>query len=82
MLEKALRDERVAHVLTATDAAERTIEALRAVAGDDVPFTEIPLGRVDLGLRVGKGARAAIGVTHSRAALHALRSLRRLHGLG
>jgi len=82
LLEKALREERVLHVLTANDAAERTLDALRAAAQEDVAFTEIPLGRADLGLRVGKGARAALGVTRSRAASHLLRSLRRLHQLG
>ncbi len=82
MLEAALRDERILHVLTSTDAAARTLDALRAASCEDVPFTEVPLDRVALGNKVGKGARAAVGVRRSSAATHLLRSLRRLHGLG
>ena len=82
LLERALREERVLHVLVATDAAERTLSALRHASGGEIPFTTVPLDRVALGHRVGKGARAALGVTRSRASVHLLRSLRRLHGMG
>ena len=82
LLERALREERILHVLTATDASERTLEGLRGAAASDVPFTSVSLARSELGRRVGKGARAALGVTRSRAASHLLRSLRRLHAMG
>jgi uncharacterized protein len=82
LLEKALREERILHVVVANDAAERTLGALRHASGGDISFTTVPLNRVALGRRVGKGARAALGVTRSRASVHLLRSLRRLHGMG
>jgi ribosomal protein L7Ae-like RNA K-turn-binding protein len=81
-LERALKAGRVVAVAVATDAAPRTVAGLRRAAGDGVAFVRVPLGRDDLGVRIGRGSRAAVGVTASRAAAHLLRQLRRLEFLG
>jgi len=82
LLERALREDRVLHVITAVDASERTLEGLRGAVQGEVLFTAIELDKESLGRRVGKGARAALGVKRSSAAAHLLRSLRRLHAMG
>ena len=48
------------------------------VAGDGVPFVVLPISREALGQRIGRGSRAAVGVTPSRSARHLHRQLRRL----
>lgn len=81
LLEQALRDGHVLEVVVANDASARTIEALRAVAPEEVPFTEVPMDREALGRRIGKGARAAVGVRRSRATEHLRRQLARVRML-
>ena len=81
VLEQALREQRVDEVVIAEDASPRTVDDLRRIA-PDVPFTVLPIGRDALGERVGRGARAALGVTPSRSAIHLRRQLRRLRLLG
>lgn len=81
VLSRELEGRRIAGVVVANDASERTLESLRQVAADDVPFVIIPLSRVELGHRVGRGERAALGVTPSRAASHLRLQLRRLRQL-
>lgn len=82
VLERALVEERVAEVIVASDASPRTVEALRRAAGDAVPFTVVDVDRETLGARIGKGARAAVGVLASSASVHLRRQLRRLRMLG
>jgi ribosomal protein L7Ae-like RNA K-turn-binding protein len=82
VLELALRDGRVVEMIVAKDASERTVADLREAAGPEVPFTVLPIDRMGLGTRVGRGARAALGVLSSRAASHLVRQLRRLRVLG
>jgi len=81
LLEQALREGLVVEVAIASDAADRTIGALRQVAAEDVEFTELPIDREALGHRIGKGARAAVGIRRSRATEHLRRQLRRLRML-
>lgn len=81
LLEQALREGQVVEVVVAHDAAARTIEALKHAADEGVEFTEVPIGRAELGHRIGKGARAAVGIRRSRATEHLRRQLRRLRML-
>ena len=81
-LEGELRAGTILEVVVASDASERTVNDLRNAAAPNVPFTQVPYDRDTLGQRVGKGARAALGVQRSRAAHHLLVQLRRLRGLG
>lgn len=82
LLSAALREGRVVAVILANDASDRTVDALRRIAPEDVAFTVVPLGRDELGARIGRGARAAVGVLPSRANTHLLRQLQRLRALG
>lgn len=81
-LTAAIAEGRILEIVVASDAAVRTVEGLVQAAGPTVPFTTVPLDRVSLGKRVGRGPRAALGVTSSRAATHLRRQLRRLRALG
>jgi len=81
-LELALREGRIVEIVVANDASLRTIKELRHVSGEEMLFTVVPLDRDRLGERIGRGARAALGVTASRAASHLRRQLRRLRALG
>jgi uncharacterized protein len=80
-LRAALVAGEVAVVAVAAGASERTIASLREVAGE-TPFIAVDLDSGALGERLGRGARAAVGVLHTRGAAHALRWLRRLADLG
>lgn len=80
-LEQAIREGRVGEVVLASDASVRTVGELRALT-EGLPFTPIALDRQALGERVGRGPRAALGVTASRAASHLRKQLRRLRALG
>lgn len=80
-LELALRDGRVAELVIASDAAERTVKSLLAAAGD-LPSTAIPLDREAMGVRVGHGSRAVLGVLPVPVTVHLARQLRRWRGLG
>lgn len=82
VLSRELEAGRVAMVACASDAAERTTTSLQRVAGEDVTFVTIPLGREALGARVGRGPRAAVGVLPTRGAAHLRAQLRRLADLG
>ncbi len=81
-LEQAIRENRVMEIVVASDASPRTLKEIRHVSGDTMLFTGVPLDREHLGERIGRGARAALGVTASRAASHLRRQLRRLRALG
>jgi predicted RNA-binding protein YlxR (DUF448 family) len=81
-LSAALRSDAVRMVVTANDASPRTLASLQNAASDDVIFVQLELGREALGERIGRGARAAVGVRSTRGAAHLRRQLRRLHGLG
>lgn len=69
-------------VVVATDASERSVRDLRRAAPDEVPFVGLPLDRQALGVRVGTGPRAAVGVRPGRASRHLLSQLDRLRTLG
>ena len=81
-LQRALAEGRVAEVVVAADASERTVADLRGTAGGDVPFTVISASRDALGRRVGQGSRAALGVLAAPASRHLLRQLHRLRDVG
>ena len=88
-LTDALDHGRVHWVIVASDASTRTIDDLkdrasRVETGDQprVRFVEAPHTRDELGLRIGRGPRAALGILSSRAATHLRRQLRRLADLG
>lgn len=72
---------RVAAVIVASDASERTVKDLRAAA-PELGFIGLPLDREALGRRVGRGARAALGVVPTRGSEHLRTQLRRLADLG
>ncbi len=80
-LERELTCHRIAAVVVAEDASERTIASLKEAADPDVSFVVLPLGRDALGHKVGRGPRAALGVTSSRSASHLRQQLRRLRQL-
>ena len=82
VLQAALKDERVDLVVLASDVSDRTRRALSGAAHSDVLFVDVPVDKVELGARMGKGSRAAVGVTRSRSATHLRRQLRRLRSLG
>jgi predicted RNA-binding protein YlxR (DUF448 family) len=82
VLSQAIREGRVVEIVVASDASVRTLSELRAIAGEEMAFTPVPLGKEALGNRIGRGARAALGVAASRAASHLRRQLHRLRSLG
>lgn len=80
-LERELTQRRIAAVVVAEDASERTVASLQSAAGPDVSFVVLPLTRDALGHKIGRGPRAALGVTSSRSASHLRQQLRRLRQL-
>jgi len=78
----ALRNERVRVVMTASDAAERTLRSIAGAIPTGVESVALPMTRDALGTQVGQGARAALGVLPVPASAHLLRQLRRLRALG
>jgi len=88
VLETSLRRGEVTEIVLASDASVRTVHALRGlaqgsveIAADSVPFTVLDLDRDALGARVGRGARAALGVLRSKACTPLRSQLRRLRAL-
>jgi len=81
-LTAALRQGTVTEIVLAVDIADRTLRSLREAAGETMAFTQLPLDRDALGNKVGRGPRAALGLTSSRSANHLRRQLRRLRDLG
>ncbi|MCO4745181.1 MAG: DUF448 domain-containing protein [Proteobacteria bacterium] len=81
-LESALQKGMIHSVIVASDAADRTVAKLREAAEERVAFVTLPLSTDELGPRIGRGPRAAVGVTSSRAGVHLRRQLRRLADLG
>jgi predicted RNA-binding protein YlxR (DUF448 family) len=81
LLEAALREGRIRELLVATDAADRTVRNLKEAA-PDVPVTLLDLSRDALGARVGRAPLAAVGVADAPAAVHLLRTLRRVRSAG
>ncbi len=82
VLSKALAARQTDLVLVAEDAAERTIAGLERVAADEVVFVKAPVGRDELGTRIGRGPRAALGVLRSSATTHLRRQLHRWEAVG
>lgn len=81
-LSAALKNGTVHSVALAQDASERTVSDLREAADERIRFAVLPLSAVALGGRIGRGPRAAVGVTTSRSGTHLRRQLRRLDDLG
>lgn len=79
-VEHAIRDGRIAELVTASDASERTVRDLTRNA--ELPTTTLPIGRDALGARIGQPARAVVGIVASPAFRHLREQLRRLRGLG
>lgn len=86
MLVNGIRGGEVLELVIASDASDRTVDDLRAALSasphPNAPVTRISLDREALGARIGKGSRAAVGVTPSRAATHLRRQLHRWRALG
>lgn len=81
VLVRALSERKVDLLLVASDCAERTLRDLSAVAGD-TPIHSLAIDRATLGGLMGRGERAAVGVTPSRATTHLRRVLRRVVEIG
>ena len=81
VLVQGLREGRVCELLLASDASERTTADLLGVVGD-VPVTRLPVDKETLGVRVGAGARAGVGLVDGNAFRHLREQLRRLRSLG
>lgn len=80
-LEIAMRDGRISELITADDAADRTIADLARAFGDH-PVTRLPVDKDELGRRVGQPPRAAVGLVAGRPFEHLREQLRRLRSLG
>jgi len=81
-LGQAIQKGQVVWVAVASDAADRTIDTLKRGAPEQVRFVKVPFTRAELGGVTGRGPRAALGVSSSRAATHLRLQLRRLRSLG
>jgi predicted RNA-binding protein YlxR (DUF448 family) len=79
-LRAALEAGEIAVVAVAAGASDRTLQSLAEVAGD-VSFIPISLDAGELGDRIGRGARAALGVLSTRPAGFLVRQLKRLTAL-
>ena len=77
----ALKGKQVVEVCLAKDASPRFLQEVQAAAAD-IPFTELPLDRQELGVQIGAGLRAAVGVLSTDACVHLRRQLQRLRRLG
>jgi len=80
VVELALRDGRVAEILFARDASDRTQKDL--IVGFDVPTTILSLDKEALGARIGQAPRAVVAIVVSPAFRHLREQLRRLRELG
>lgn len=80
-LRAALIGGEVTAVVVASGASERTLSSLRQVA-EGVPFVPVALDAGELGDRIGRSARAALGVRSTRGAAFVRLQLRRLADLG
>ena len=58
----ALQRRGLHSVIVAEDASARTIESAKSAASEDVSFVVLPISAHDLGVRIGRGPRAVIGV--------------------
>jgi hypothetical protein len=79
-VEFAIRDGRVAELLFAADASDRTREDL--TRGCELPVTILTIDKETLGARIGQPPRAVVGVVASPAFRHLREQLRRLRRLG
>ncbi len=82
VLAEAVGKGQIVEIVVASDASPRTLADLEKICAGRMLFTTLPLDRDALGTRIGRGSRAALGVTASRATSHLRRQLRRLRGLG
>ena len=80
-IELAIGDGRVAELVLANDASERSVRDLLKLA-EDRPVTRLPVDRDTLGIRVGQPPRAALGIVPVPAFAHLRTQLRRLRSLG
>ena len=82
LLEKAIKNGSVRHVVFASDASERTVSEFLGLPSEDLISVQLTLNRDALGAAIGKGERAALGIRSCRGSMHLIRQLRRLRGLG
>ena len=71
----------LAGLLLAADASDRRLGALLTQAGD-MPIARLEVGRSEMGRRLGRGPRAALGVRPGAPARPLLRELQRCASLG
>lgn len=81
-LKAALEKDMLHSVIVASNASPRSVADLRSAAKERVAFVTLPALTMELGHQIGRGERAAVGVTSSRAGVHLRRQLRRLADLG
>ncbi len=79
-MEIAIREERVALIAVADDAAERTLKAITRAG--EVDKVQLPWSAAELGTRLGRPPLAAVGILHGARNRYVLRQLRRLAALG
>jgi uncharacterized protein len=82
VVSQALADGRVSELIVAQDASPRTVESVQRSGSADVPVTVLPLGKDDLGARIGQPSRAVVAMVIAPAFLHLREQLRRLRRLG
>lgn len=82
VVSQALADGRVAELIVAQDASPRTVESVQRSGSVDVPVTVVPMGKDDLGARIGQPSRAVVAMVIAPAFLHLREQLRRLRRLG
>jgi hypothetical protein len=83
-LDRELRAQKIAWLVTAADASERTLKALAEArgGGDPVPVVATPWSTAELGGSIGRGLAAALGVPPARINQGLQRLLRLLDALG
>jgi predicted RNA-binding protein YlxR (DUF448 family)/ribosomal protein L7Ae-like RNA K-turn-binding protein len=80
-LEAAILQGKIAEIVVAADAAERTVRDL-VRDQEGIELTHLPIDRVALGAQIGADPRAAVGLVRSPAFRHLRSQLRRLRSLG
>lgn len=83
-LDRELRAHKIAWLVTAADASERTLKAIveASEGGDPVPVVATPWSTAELGGSIGRGLAAALGVPPARINQGLQRLLRLLDALG
>ena len=81
-LKEALGQSGIRAIILSRNIAERTRGDLLRELRPGVAVFELPLTSAELGFQVGKGPRAALGVSHSTGASRLIYQLQRRHDIG